>query len=140
MNLREIKVREKTTKINEEPTSPPPSRTRPKSFYAKLNKKTSFSLEDGSSGHIDLYTMGIGDLSLKIFWSGNNPINLRWRLDGHGLAPSSGNASSEYIAPERHYAFEKNKSPYRLSVEETFRWTSSDADVNGVEVYVTPSN
>lgn len=117
----------------------PTSNIRPQSYFAEINKEVKFTLEDGSNGYIDLYSMGLGDLWLKIYWSGYEPIYLQWRLDGHGIAPLSGSVSSECIASGRHYAYEKNMKSYRLSVRETFHWTSSDANVNGIEVYITPS-
>ena len=95
-------------------------------YYVKLNEDLPFTLEDGSHGTLRLYTFGLGDLTFKIYWSGNNPIDVDWRLDGYGLAPMSGHLSSTY------------KYRYEISHTEFFRWTDSDADVRGVKIYVTP--
>ena len=111
---------------------------RHRSFKAALNEDLKFELDDGSCGTIRLYTMGIGDLTFRIFWKGYNPIDVYWRLDGYGLAPSSGNISCESIDPEKAYYFEKNKYKYTLYHTESFHWTAPEANANGIEIFVKP--
>lgn len=96
-------------------------------FYAEINNELVFTLEDGSNGTVKLTNFGLGDLSLDIHWTGNHPIDLYWRLDGSGLAPTEGIVSSH-----------KDRYSYRISHFESFHWTASKAYANGVEIHITP--
>lgn len=107
------------------------------SYYVKINEDLKLTLDDDSNGFVRLYTFGLGDLSLKISWSGTYPIKVNWRLDGHGLAPSSGVLFSEKVSHGQNAISYTGKSNYTLYHYENFEWTASDADAKGVWIDIS---
>jgi hypothetical protein len=124
------KSTDKGEEVNPKEESKPS--VRPQTIYASLNHKEDFTLSDGSQGFVDLYSIGLGDLWLKIYWKGYSPIDLEWHLDGHGMEPASNKYTSEYYGTGGKYSYELYKEEY------SFRWVSSDADVKGINVTITP--
>lgn len=98
------------------------------SFYIKFRDNETFTLSDGSSVSANLSSMGLGDLTLYINWSGKTPTKLTWQFDGHNITPSEGT----------RYA-QKNRNSYSISLRISFDVTDwSDYYVKGVHFTIHP--
>lgn len=107
--------------------SPKVSSLQPQSFYIKFGDRESYNLSDGTSVSASLTSMGLGDLTLKISWTGKTPTKLSWQFDGYGMTPTSNTIYSK-----------KNGNSYSLSEWVLFEWASTDPSINGVNFTIYP--
>lgn len=97
-------------------------------FYIKFGDSETFELSDGSKIKASLTTMGLGDLSLKISWSGDTPTKITWYFDGSGMEPTSGIQYSR-----------KSEDVYMIRVNTSFSWLSNEhPTVYGVNFTLHP--
>lgn len=96
-------------------------------LYIKFLDSEKFTLSDDTVVNASLTTMGLGDLTLNISWSGKTPTKLVWEFDGFGMAPTSGEVYSV-----------KNGDNYSLREWVSFDWTDRDPDINGVKFTIYP--
>lgn len=107
---------------------PEPKSIIPCNYYLKFQDEEKYTLTDGSMLSASLTSFGLGDVWLKVHWSGKSPMKLEWELDSYGLAPTSG-------------VMVARKSYDNYSISETFsdfKWVASNADVYGVKLIVVP--
>lgn len=97
------------------------------SFYIKFQDNETFELSDGTNINASLTTFGLGDLTLKISWSGKSPTKLSWIFDGSGMSPTSNVIYAK-----------KNGDTYSLSEWVHFDWTSNDPEIRGVNFTIYP--
>lgn len=100
---------------------------RQQSYYIKLRDDETFTLSDGSKINASLSNMGLGDVTLRISWSGKTPTKLAWRLDGSGMSPTSNVIYAK-----------KNGDTYSLNEWVYFEWTSDNPIVKGVNFTIYP--
>lgn len=99
-------------------------------FFIKVKEREKFTLPDGSYIWASLSTIGLGDLTFRLQWSGKEPIDVRWMvINPYGLGPTYGVCDviqSEY--------------GYTISECVSFYWTRYDIeciDLDGIEIIVT---
>lgn len=100
---------------------------RQQSFYIKLRDSETFTLSDETKINASLSNMGLGDVTLKISWSGKTPTKLVWHFDGTGMSPTSNIIYAK-----------KNGDTYSLSEWVYFKWTSDNPVVKGVNFTIYP--
>ena len=107
-----------------------PVRPSSRTFSTKLNDdRRSFTLSDGSKGSFEVWTFGLGDLHVEIFWTGETPVDINWYLDSYGIAPQEGHCSCKEYGTHS-YIIDESFSD--------FNWTASNANVNGIKIEVCP--
>ncbi len=117
-----------TSKPTLEPSREPAPAISTMSLSLELGETVPFTLSDGSKGTASLTTFGLGDLTLRINWRGENPISVEWNMDSDFLEPTSGSCSSK-----RNYDI--NVLNYDFS---GFKWVKSDGYLNGVTITFSP--